>query len=65
MYCPECGSEVSEDSCFCGECGCKIREADMGAENVSETKSAGGLSFPAFNGDKEPYQEKKADGKTG
>lgn len=65
MYCPECGSEVSEDSCFCGECGCKIREADMGTENIPETKFAGGLSFPASDADKEPYQEKKSDGKTG
>lgn len=65
MYCPECGSEVSEDSCFCGECGCKIRKVGMGTENFPETKFAGGLSFPASDGDKEPYQEKKSDGKTG
>ncbi len=30
MYCPNCGSEVTEGSLFCGECGCRLQEMDMG-----------------------------------
>lgn len=65
MYCPECGSEVSEDSCFCGECGYKIREAGAGIENIPETKFAGGLSFSASDAGKEQYLGKKDGGRTG
>lgn len=31
MFCPNCGSKVEDDARFCGECGCRLPEAD--AEN--------------------------------
>ncbi|MCX4321178.1 MAG: zinc ribbon domain-containing protein, partial [Lachnospiraceae bacterium] len=37
MFCPNCGSAVTEDSCFCGECGWRLQETGKDEEAVQGT----------------------------
>lgn len=43
MFCPNCGSKVEDEARFCGECGCRLPEAE--AEN-NGGMMGGGNPFP-------------------
>lgn len=60
MFCPNCGSKVEDDARFCGECGCRIPEAD--AEN-NEGMMEEGNHFPdGISDDAGMLETKKKEG---
>jgi len=44
MFCPNCGSQVSENARFCKECGVAVVSEVSGAEGTSSTGNASGVS---------------------